>query len=65
LWCGGGDGSSHSSVPTFHGFFSAFLPAKTLWKKFTMKRICDTPSPNAAWVVALLSPRRCSRNVYW
>src|SRR6185369_14334667 len=58
LWCGGGEGVSHSSVPTCHGFFSAFFPANTLWKKFTTKKSWNTASPKAAKLVHLLSSWR-------
>ena len=41
LWCGGGEGTVHSSVPTSHGFSEAFLPATRLERKLTTKRNCD------------------------
>ena len=61
LWCGGGDGSVHSSVPTSHGFARPFLPRRRLAKKFKTKRSWPRRARSAAREIHWLSGSRCWR----
>src|SRR4029079_16770199 len=64
LWCGGGDGSVHSSVPTCHGLAGAGLPRRRLEKKFQTNTSCAAPSTYAAREIQTFHGSRCFRKSY-